>query len=125
MSFVPTNAVVWFEIPTTDLRRARTFYETVTGMSLREDDSGPNPMVLFPAQDDKTGVAGHLYPGQPAKDGGGNTIHLAVEGQLEDALRRVPEVGGKVTSDIIKIPPGRFAYCQDPDGNSIGLFTFS
>jgi predicted enzyme related to lactoylglutathione lyase len=42
---------------------------------------------------------------------------------LEDALKRVGESGGKVVSDIVTIPPGRFAYCTDPDGNSIGLFT--
>jgi predicted enzyme related to lactoylglutathione lyase len=30
--------------------------------------------------------------------------------------------GGKVLSPVITIPPGRFAYATDPDGNSIGLF---
>jgi predicted enzyme related to lactoylglutathione lyase len=29
----------------------------------------------------------------------------------------------KVVSPIVEIPAGRFAYCLDPDGNSIGLFT--
>jgi predicted enzyme related to lactoylglutathione lyase len=27
-----------------------------------------------------------------------------------------------VVSPVIAIPAGRFAYCEDPDGNSFGLF---
>ena len=44
--------------------------------------------------------------------------------QLEETLARVEPAGGKVLSPVIDIPAGRFAYCTDPDGNSIGLFTF-
>ena len=36
---------------------------------------------------------------------------------------RVWEAGGKVVSDPISIPDGRFAYTLDPDGNSFGLFS--
>lgn len=125
MSFVPDNPIVWFEIPVTDLERARRFYEGATGMALKLDESGPNPMLMFPAKDNQKAVAGHLYPGKPAARGTGNTVHLAVPAPLEDALKRVPEVGGKVVSEIVTIPYGRFAYCEDPDGNSVGLFAYA
>lgn len=118
----PQNAAVWFEIPVTDLKRSKSFYEAVTRAPMTEDDTGPNPIVVFSVQDPKTGVSGHLYPGKPARDTG-NTIHLAVPTPLEDTIERVGPAGGKVVSPIIAIPAGRFAYCQDPDGNSIGLFT--
>jgi len=121
----PQNAIVWFEIPVTDMARAKTFYAKVARASFRDDDTGPNPMAIFNIADMKSGVSGHLYPGKPAASGSGSTIHLAVAEPLEDALKRVGESGGKVGSDIVKIPPGRFAYCTDPDGNSIGLFTHS
>ncbi|KAB2858733.1 MAG: VOC family protein, partial [Bauldia sp.] len=52
----------------------------------------------------------------------GNTIHLASPHPLEEAIERVRTNGGKVVSDIVTIPAGRFAYCLDPDGNSFGLF---
>jgi uncharacterized protein len=120
--FTPADAAVWFEIPVTDMKRAKNFYEAVLMTSLKDDDTGPNPMSLFPAKDDSS-VAGHLYPGKPSATGSGNTIHLAAPEPLEEAMERVRENGGKVVSDIVKIPPGRFAYCLDPDGNSIGLFT--
>ena len=119
----PDNATVWFEIPVTDMDRAKSFYSAVLQANFVDDDSGPNPMAIFSVTDMKAGVSGHLYPGKPAKDGVGPTIHLAAPEPLEETISRVGPNGGKVLSDIIKIPPGRFAYCTDPDGNSIGLFT--
>ena len=116
----PQNAAVWFEIPVTDMARAKAFYGAVLETELRDEDGGPNPMANFPAV--KGGVAGHLYPGKPAAPGTGNTIHLQSPQPLEAALDRVRDHGGKVLSDVIMLPDGRFAYCLDPDGNSFGLF---
>ena len=116
----PRNAAVWFEIPVTDMERAKAFYRTVLDVELKDENMGPNPMAIFPAREN--GVAGHLYPGKPAGSGEGNTIHLASPDPLEKALERVTANGGEVISDIVTIPAGRFAYCRDPDGNSIGLF---
>lgn len=121
-SVTPDNAMVWFEIPVTDMERSKRFYATVLGTSLHDDNSGPNPMAIFATRDKESGLSGHLYPGKPAADGQGNTIHLAAPEPLEEALQRVGENGGRVLSAILKIPPGRFAYCLDPDGNSIGFF---
>jgi predicted enzyme related to lactoylglutathione lyase len=119
----PDNATIWFEIPVTDMDRAKSFYSAVLQTQFVDDDTGPNPMAIFAVSDMKSGVSGHLYPGKPAKDGIGPTIHLAAPEPLEEALQRVGENGGTVLSPVITIPPGRFAYCTDPDGNSIGVFT--
>ena len=118
----PDNSVVWFEIPVTDMKRAKAFYDAVFLTELQEDSTGPNPMATFPVMDMKSGTSGHLYPGKPAPGGSGNTVHLAAPAPLEDSLERVKKNGGKVVSPIVSIPPGRFAYCLDPDGNSIGVF---
>jgi hypothetical protein len=115
------ESFVWFEIPVADMKRSKAFYDTVLLTDLQEDNTGPNPMAIFPVKDMKSGNSGHLYPGKPAS-GGGNTIHLSAPAPLEESLERLKKVGGKVISDIVTIPPGRFAYCLDPDGNSIGLF---
>lgn len=121
MSDQPKNICVWFEIPSTDLDRSKNFYEAVLGMTMTRNDDGPNPMIAFSSMED-AGVSGHIYPGKPSAEGTGNTMHLAVSDKLENAMDRVPEAGGKVVSEIIPIPVGRFVYCLDPDGNSIGLF---
>ncbi|MEL6679051.1 MAG: VOC family protein [Pseudomonadota bacterium] len=121
MSELPHHPVVWMEIPVTDLDAAQAFYGTVTGRTFTVQTDGPNPIAMFDGGG-QDAVAGHLYPGTPARDGQGPTIHLSVAGALEDALERVAEAGGRVLSPIIPIPSGRFAYCQDLDGNSFGLF---
>jgi hypothetical protein len=68
------------------------------------------------------GVGGHLYPGKPASNGEGPTIHLVAEGRLEATMERVTAAGGQVVSPPITIPPGRFFYAVDPFGNSVGFF---
>ncbi len=122
MSFTPEHFTVWMEIPVADLDRAIAFYNTVLDTELKKDDTGPNPMAMFPTST-PGGIAGHLYPGKPAADGAGPTIHLACPDKLEDALGRVKDAGGKVLSEIVAIPAGRFAYCLDTEGNSIGVFS--
>lgn len=120
--FAPANAAVWFEMPVTDMERSKDFYQAVLRTQMRDEVDGPNPMAVFAAKDQNS-VAGHLYPGKPAAQGTGNTIHLAVAAPLEEAMERVTANGGKVVSPVVQIPAGRFAYCLDPDGNSFGLFT--
>ena len=124
MSEQPNNTAVWFEIPVTDLDAAQRFYEEALSISMTRNDDGPNPMVMFSSMADM-GVSGHLYPGTPAEAGAGNTIHLAVDGTLGDAMGRVKAAGGQVVSPVIDIPAGHFFYALDPDGNSIGLFTYN
>jgi len=121
MTYRPKDFTVWAEIPVTDMARAVAFYNAVTDAGLEIDDSGPNPVAMFKPLE-ANGVAGHLYPGKPATDGSGPTIHLAAPGKLEDTLERVRKAGGEVVSDPIPLPVGRFAYIRDLDGNSIGMF---
>jgi predicted enzyme related to lactoylglutathione lyase len=118
---VPAHAAVWFEIPVTDMERARAFYGAVLQNELSLNEDGPNPMAMFVAKD-RNSVAGHVYPGKPAAAGTGPTIHLSIAAPIEGAMERVTRNGGRVVSPVIEIPAGRFAYCLDPDGNSFGLF---
>ena len=127
MSKMPQNSIAWFEIPVSNLDKAKSFYATVTGYALKDQDMGPNKTAVFgysgsEDMDASNAVSGHLYEGKPAARGTGHTIHLEV-GNIDEALKRVGPAGGEVVSDIIPIPAGRFAYCLDPDGNSIGLFS--
>ena len=120
---LPKNAAAWFEIPVTDMAKAKAFYGAVIQAELVDQNEGPNPMAIFPVADMQSAVSGHLYPGKPAGSGSGNTVHLTIPDKLEEAMKRVGEAGGSVVSPVITIPAGRFAYCLDPDGNSIGLFS--
>ena len=121
MSNKPEHFTVWAEIPVTDLDRAIAFYNTVFDTDMEKNENGPNPMAMFPTATNG-GVAGHLYPGTPSKDGAGPTVHFSVPDSLEETMARVKTAGGAVLSEPVAIPAGRFTYCQDPDGNSIALF---
>jgi predicted enzyme related to lactoylglutathione lyase len=110
--------VVWSEIPVSDMKKAVAFYNEVFDWQMTIDESGPNPMAILGG---KHNTGGHLYPGTPAS-GDGPTVHIAVSDRLEDATIRCRKAGGTVIGDIVTIPPGRFVYATDPDGNSIGLF---
>lgn len=118
MTAQPTT--VWTEIPVRDLDKAMAFYGKVFAWNLAVDDTGPNPMANF--SNEMAGTHGHLYPGTPAAPGTGPTIHLAVPDTLAAATERLRAAGGTVVMGPIDIPVGSFTYCQDPDGNSIGLF---
>ncbi len=102
------NIGVWFEIPVSDLAAAKVFYQQATGLSLNDQEMGPNTVAVFAY--DGEGVSGHLYEGKPAAGGNGPTIHIAVSGTVEEAIERTKQAGGKVVTPVIEIPAGRFAY---------------
>ena len=113
--------VVWTEIPVTDLKKAVEFYANVFGWKMTITDAGPNELANFGGltEEDPLAVGGHLYPGTP---GQGPTIHLGLPDTVEAGADRCTAGGGRVMGPVIEIPPGRFQYATDPDGNSIGLF---
>ncbi|OXT02568.1 hypothetical protein B7H23_06665 [Notoacmeibacter marinus] len=117
------NVCVWFELPVSDMAASKVFYEKATGHSLKEQDMDGSTMLVFECADEENGVSGHLYKGKPAGNGRGPTVHLAAEGTVEEAMQRAKDAGATIVSPIIEIPAGRFVYCTDPDGNSIGLFS--
>lgn len=122
MTFAPDHFNVWMEIPVSDLDKAVSFYNDVFKTELRRViDMGPNEIAIFPTKE-QGGIAGHLYPGKPAQNGTGPTIHLACPDTLEETTERFAAKGGEIISDPAAIPAGRFAYGIDPDGNSIGMF---
>ncbi|GLO70646.1 hypothetical protein MACH17_21630 [Phaeobacter inhibens] len=122
MAYEPKDFLVWGELPVTDMDRARAFYETATGAELELVTDGPNPMLLFRPKDRANGVALSIYPGTPAPDGVGPTLHLAAEGTLADVMTRVTSAGGEVISEPVPLPRGQFFYAKDPDGNSVGFY---
>lgn len=119
--FTPTNAVVWFEIPVSDLDRGTRFYEAVLQTKLSEQDMGMGPIRIFPVSD-QSNPAGHLFQTDQKSDSQ-MVVHLDTPGKLEDTLTRVREAGGEVVSPIVPLPAGQFAYCNDPDGNRVGFFS--
>ena len=118
MPYSRENVLAWAEIPVSDIKAATAFYNAVFDFGATILSQEPNDTAML----SMNGIAAHLYPGKPAGDGSGPTLHLGVEGKLEDTAERWKKAGGQILCDPISIPPGRFVYGLDPDGNSIGLF---
>ncbi|MEH6660025.1 MAG: VOC family protein [Parasphingorhabdus sp.] len=123
MTEMTRDRLVWVEIPATDLDRAKTFYEAVLDTSLVANDDGPQTMQMIPSTDGA--MCGHLYAGKPATAGDGITAHLAVSGDLTEAMQRIERSGGEVVSEIISLPSGAFFYAKDSEGNSLGIFRYN
>ena len=41
------NTVVWFDIPVTDIERAKEFYQAVIGAELTDMENGPARFAMF------------------------------------------------------------------------------
>lgn len=121
MTTHPMNALVWSELPVSNLTNAIGFYNAVFDYDMEPTNQmGPEPVAIFPSQ--KGSASAHLYQtDQETK--GGPTLHFQVKVTLEDAKKRVFDAGGTVLDmPEITIPQGKFTYVKDPDGNSLGLF---
>jgi uncharacterized protein len=118
------NAVGWFDIYVSDMKRAVAFYEAVLGQKLVElvDPTGETQMMSFPADMGNYGAGGALVKSKYAGPGvGGTHLYFSVEDcSVEEA--RVVEAGGKLVRPKFSI--GEFGYvtlCQDTEGNMFGL----
>jgi predicted enzyme related to lactoylglutathione lyase len=121
MSKFDSNAVTWFEIPTTDFERATQFYETVLDIKLRAFP-GPEPCNMFPSDDG--GVGGcivHRAQQKPAANG--SLVYLNADGKLDASLKRAEQLGATVLVPRTQIPGGfgYYACLQDSEGNHVGL----
>lgn len=120
------NAVVWFEIPAVDYERAIRFYETVLGVSLKQEQMPGHPrMAMFPYDCEGGGVGGCIMDAAPhhQPSTGGITVYLHAGDDLSEPLSRVEAAGGKVTcpKTLICEEIGYFAQFIDSEGNRMAL----
>ncbi|MFP2907587.1 VOC family protein [Pyxidicoccus sp. 3LFB2] len=113
------NALTWFEIPCAQLSRAATFYEQMTGLTLKRESFLNVPHAIFTSE----GVGGALVEDSDnAPSAKGQRVFLNAAGQLDTWLARVEQAGGKVLLPKTSIgPPGHIAIIQDTEGNHVGL----
>ena len=117
-----TSDVIAFA-PTTDLSRARTFYETALGLRLVEE----NP---FACVFDAHGTMLRVTPVQKVAAAGYTVLGWQVP-DIEDAVKRLKKAGvrfqryagmGQDRQGIWQSPGGaRIAWFKDPDGNTLSI----
>jgi predicted enzyme related to lactoylglutathione lyase len=120
------SAVTWFQIPASDMARAKTFYETICGLSLEKLDVGPAmEMWSFPADAMKGEVGGAIVCGEGAAPSAtGTAVFLNADPDLQVVLDRVEGAGGRILMPKTAIEmegAGHFAMIADTEGNTVGL----
>jgi uncharacterized protein len=120
-----TNAISWFEIPTTDLERAQKFYEEIFQFKMFPMDFPNLKMRMFPLED-MSGVGGALVHSdgfhKPSATEG-PLIYLNANPDVQIVLDRVADAGGQVIVPKTEISPeyGFMGVFTDTEGNRIGL----
>lgn len=114
------HAVNWFELATTDIERAVSFYEKVLAIELKREDFMGVPHAIFPGErHEVSGALVKIEINRPSASG--TVIYLATR-DLDGVLGRVIAAGGKVVSPKMSIGPmGFVATIDDTEGNRVGL----
>jgi predicted enzyme related to lactoylglutathione lyase len=118
------NALNWFEIAVTDIKRAKSFYQTIFGIEMPEREMMGMKMAFFPAEDMNGKVSGSLVESTSHKPSAeGAKIYLNGNPNLENALSKVEAAGGKIVMPKMKISDevGHMAFFIDSEGNTVGL----
>lgn len=122
------NAVNWFEIPATNLARAKRFYETIFAIEMQELDLANNlKMALFPV--DKGSIGGAVCEHKDFYHPGltGPLVYLNGNPDLDAVLARIGPAGGTILMPKTQISPdvGYMALFQDSEGNRVALHSQS
>lgn len=118
-----TNSLNWFEVPATDIKRAKKFYENVFDITLEEMEMMGMQMAFFPFEPGSGKANGSLVQGDMHKPGmDGCVIYLNADPDLNEALGRVEKAGGKVIMPKTGIGENGFmAFFIDTEGNRMAM----
>lgn len=119
-----SNSLNWFEIPATDINRAKTFYETIFGIEMPVNDMMGMTMAFFPQDQGNGKASGCLCKSdmhKPSMDGA--VIYLNANPAMDNVLERIPAAGGSVLMPKTHIDEniGYMAFFTDTEGNKVAL----
>ena len=106
---------VWYELMTTDMAAAETFYRNVVGWTSAPFDQSPAPYTVF-KRSGQAQVAGLMKKPDDMKAPPFWAMYVAVP-KLEDAVAHIRRLGGRDVSPVIEVPTvGRVQMMSDPQG---------
>lgn len=121
------NTINWFEIYTSDFKRAKKFYTEVfkcelTDIPVNNERHSRMEYATFPGDQKDGGACGALVKLDVAKPGiGGTLVYFSCE-EINAELGRVKAAGGKIIRPKQDIGEyGVIALIEDTEGNMIGL----
>ena len=106
---------VWYELMTTDMKAAESFYKNVVGWTTEPFPGAGKPYTALNRKGD-VGVGGILDKPAEVKAPPFWAMYIAVP-KLEDAVSQITKRGGKAHTDVISIKDvGRMQLMMDPQG---------
>ena len=107
------HPVVHFEIGCKDSAATQAFYTKLFGWNIQQ--MGPAAMI-----DTGGGITGHITElgHEPTR----YTIFYVEVEDVQACLEKAGALGGKTLVPPVDIPTGTFAWMQDPQGNTVGLW---
>ena len=114
--------ISWFEIPATNFQRAVSFYSTVLGRDLPENEINGSKMAFFST--DPLEVNGVIIQGEGAEPSAkGVLVYLNGGDDLSVLLDRIEDAGGSVVvpKTLISDTLGYFGIFIDSEGNRLAL----
>jgi len=120
------NLVSWFEIPVTNMDRAKAFYDAVFNIEVNIQDFGGTLMGWFPMDPTKPGASGSLVLNEAyiPSETHGIVVYFNSE-EITKELNKVEANGGKILQAKTQISPeiGYMAVFVDCEGNRISLYS--
>lgn len=107
------NPVVHFEIGCKDSPATQKFYANLFGWKILE--AGPAAMI-----DAGKGITGHITA--LGHEPHHYTIFYVEVDDVQAYIEKATNLGAKMLVPPVPIPTGTFAWIQDPEGNTIGLW---
>jgi len=107
------NPVVHFEIGCRESKETQDFYAKLFGWKIQQ--AGPAAMI-----DTGGAVTGHIT--ELGHEPFHYTIFYVEVDDVQAYLDKATALGGKMLVPPIDIPTGKFAWMQDPEGNTVGLW---
>jgi hypothetical protein len=117
--------VGWFEIPVTDMDRAKKFYDTIFEIDIQVQNFNELHMGWFPIDEGKKGASGSLVKHadfyHPSETAGPLLYFTSRDIGKQEA--RIEKAGGKIiqSKKLISEDIGYMALFIDTEGNRIAL----
>jgi predicted enzyme related to lactoylglutathione lyase len=112
---------LWYELMTTDMKAAETFYKKVVGWTSAPFDGSPQPYAMF-SRSGEIPVAGVLKTPENVTAPPFWAMYVGVP-KLEEARDQIARLGGSDISPVIEIPNiGRMQMMKDPQGAAFYIY---
>ena len=112
---------LWYELMTTDMNAAESFYRTVIGWTAQPFDGAPEPYAMF-NRAGQVPVAGLMSRPEGMDAPPFWAMYVGVP-KLEDAAAHIKRLGGNEVSPVITVPSvGRMQMMTDPQGAAFYIY---